>query len=158
MRVTVRRGFCTSVLFINILLALGRSLSLSICAVVNIDLCFCWFYYSVGNITVRKAWVSGESSPVIKDSLTHHPWFSRPGHPSMPRSCSNGTALHYCFTSIFLCCCAAMDVICNLLHGWFYIAQTILIPFYTVSVVVISPPLCISSHVFCKSQVSPYVC
>ena len=37
-------------------------------------------------ITVRKAWVSGESSPVVKDSLTNHPWFSWPGHTLMPRS------------------------------------------------------------------------
>ena len=33
-----------------------------------------------GSFTMRKAWVSGESSPVVKGS-THLPWISRLGHP-----------------------------------------------------------------------------
>ena len=158
-----------------ILLALGLSLSFRFCAVVDIEVCFRRFYYSMGSITVRKAWVSGESSPVIKDSLTHHPWFSRPGHPSMPigLAISNGTALHFCFTSyimLFLCCCVPMDVIFVTFYTsymvYFIYRRLFLIlfdNFYTACICIVCCVCC--SHFtaivhqftcFCKSQVSPY--
>ena len=91
--------------------------------------------------------------------LTHHPWFSRPGHPFMPLLTSSGI---YCPTQLFYLSyfCAAVflrDVIFILLYGLFYIADY----FYTMitfipPVSVPSPARCshftASSRVFCKSQ------
>ena len=98
----------------------------------------------MGSITVRKAWVSGESSLVIKDS-------PRPGHPHI--------------IVIFVLLCSYGCNFCNLLYGLFYKSQIILIPFdnfYTACVCTVSA--CCSHFTaivhqltcFCKSQVSPY--
>jgi hypothetical protein len=112
------------------LLALGLSLSFRFCAVVNIEVCFRWLYYSVGSTTVRKAWVSGESSPVIKDSNPPS-LVLKAGAPIYAYSSPSVMVLPYTsYNMLFSCCCVPMDYFCNLLYllyGLFYISHN----FYT---------------------------